>query len=192
MHSGSEQGQLIERGRQIAEELAGLAPDKVKALLMALLCRVEIRSDRVDIALSRSRLTELLAGSTDLKMPHRGSPDLPEDMLTLTVPASLKRAGREMRMLVENADDQRSADPSLLRILARAHHIQARLIQHPKLSVHDIAKRRARVGSLPLHPPASSLAGARHRHGHHQWPKAPATHRPDIDAPDAAVAGRLG
>ena len=75
LHSGSGRSQLIERGRQIAEELGGEAPDKVKALLMALLCRVEIRSDRVDIMLSRSRLTELLAGSLDLKMPHHGSPD---------------------------------------------------------------------------------------------------------------------
>ena len=73
-HSGSGSSQLIERGRQIAEELGGQAPDEVKAMLMALLCRVEIRSDRVDITLSRSRLTELLAGSLDLKMPHHGSP----------------------------------------------------------------------------------------------------------------------
>jgi site-specific DNA recombinase len=58
----------------------------------------------------------------------------------LTVPSSLKRAGREMRMLVENAGDQTSADPSLLRILARAHDIQARLIQNPELSVHDIGR----------------------------------------------------
>jgi hypothetical protein len=42
-------------------------------------------------------------------------------------------------MLVENADDQTAADPSLLRIIARAHHIQARLIQNTKLTVHDIA-----------------------------------------------------
>jgi hypothetical protein len=28
----------------------------------------------------------------------------------------------------------------LLRIIARAHHIQARLIQNPKLTVHDIAR----------------------------------------------------
>ena len=137
-HSGSEQRQLIERGRRIAEELADLAPDKVKALLMALLCRVEIRLDRVDVALSRSRLAELLAGSLDLKIQHCGSPALPGDLLTLMVPTSLKRAGREMRMLVENAEA--SADPSLLRILARAHHVQARLIQNHKLSVQDIAR----------------------------------------------------
>jgi hypothetical protein len=42
--------------------------------------------------------------------------------------------------LVENADDQAAADPSLLRILARAHHIQARLSQNPKLTVHGIAR----------------------------------------------------
>ena len=37
-------------------------------------------------------------------------------------------------------DDQTPADPSLFRIIARAHHIQARLIQNPKLTVHDIAR----------------------------------------------------
>jgi site-specific DNA recombinase len=57
-----------------------------------------------------------------------------------TVPVGLKRVGREMRMLVENADDKTPADLSLLRILARAHHIQARLIQNRKLTVHDIAR----------------------------------------------------
>jgi site-specific DNA recombinase len=43
-HSPTGQSQLIERGRQIAEELGGQALDKLKALLTALLCRVEILS----------------------------------------------------------------------------------------------------------------------------------------------------
>jgi len=107
---------------------------------MALLCRVEIRSARIDIMLSRSRLTGLLSGSLDLKIQNRGSPTPSGDLLALTVPASLKRAGREMRMLVENAGDQTSPDPSSLRILARAHDVQAHLIQNPKLSVLDIAQ----------------------------------------------------
>ena len=137
-HRGS--GQLIERGRQIAEELGSQAPDEVKAMLMALLCRVKIRSDRVDITLSRGRLTQLLAGSLDLKMQHQGTMNVPDDILRLSVPVGLKRVSREMRMLVENADDQTPADPSLLKILARAHHIQARLIHNPELSVHDMAR----------------------------------------------------
>jgi hypothetical protein len=82
-HSGSGCSQLIERGRQLAESLG--APDTVKAMLMALLCRVEIRSDRVDITLSRCRLTELLAGSIDLMMQHQALANAPGDMLMLTV-----------------------------------------------------------------------------------------------------------
>src|SRR5450755_147907 len=108
--------------------------------LMTLLCRVEIKSGRVDITLSRGRLTQLLAGSLDLTMLHQAPTNAPDDLLRLMVQVSLKRVGREMRMLVENADDQTPADPSLLRIIARAHNIQARLIQNPKLSVHDIAR----------------------------------------------------
>src|SRR4030088_1247899 len=41
-------------------------------------------------------------------------------------------------------------------------------------------------------PSCVFLAGARHHHGHHQWPKTAAIHRLDIDASDAAAAARLG
>ena len=50
-------------------------------------------------------------------------------------------------------NDETAADPSLLRIIARAYHIQARLIHNPKLTVHDIA-REERVSRLPLYPSA--------------------------------------
>jgi site-specific DNA recombinase len=149
-HNGSGCSQRIERGRQLSESLGAGAPDTVKAMFMALLCRVDIRADRVDITLSRCRLSELLAGSIDLTMPHQAPANATGDRLMLTVPVSLKRVGREMRMLVENADDQTAADPSLLRIMARAHAIQARLIQNPKLSVHDIA-REERVSAAYLY-----------------------------------------
>jgi site-specific DNA recombinase len=85
-HSGSGCSQLIERGRQVAEELGAHAPDKVKAALITLLCGVEIKSDRVDFTLSRCRLTELLAGPIDLKMQHQGPTNALGDILRLTVP----------------------------------------------------------------------------------------------------------
>jgi hypothetical protein len=37
-------------------------------MLMTVFCRVEIKSDRIEITLSRGRLTQLLTGSIDLKM----------------------------------------------------------------------------------------------------------------------------
>ena len=46
-----------------------------------------------------------------------------------------------MRMLVESTDEQTTADPGLLRIVARAHDIQARLMQNTDLTVHLIASQ---------------------------------------------------
>jgi DNA invertase Pin-like site-specific DNA recombinase len=133
--------QLIERSRQIAEALGTQPTAKVKATLMALSCRVDVHADRIDIGLSRKRLADLLTGqSIDLTMSTQKSDRGSDDAVILATPARLKRVGREMRMLVDGSDDQRSADPSLLRILARAHDVQGRLSQNTKLTVHDIAR----------------------------------------------------
>ena len=43
-------------------------------------------------------------------------------------------------MLVDDSGDRTSIDMGLLRIVARAHDLQARLAQNTALSVHDIAR----------------------------------------------------
>jgi site-specific DNA recombinase len=137
---GAGQNRLMKRGRQIAEELGTLAPDQIRAMLMALVSRVDIRPDRVEINIRRCYLIELLdAQSINPTTQGRKSDKKSEDVLTLTVRARLKRVGREMKMLVENTDDQTTADPGLLRIVARAHEIQERLRQNTDLTVHVIA-----------------------------------------------------
>jgi site-specific DNA recombinase len=105
---------------------------------MTLACRVVINLDRIDVNISRRRLAMLLGGqATDLTVQDQRSDD---DVVTLTISARLKRVGREMRMLVGNSADQTTVDPSLLRIIARAHDIQTRLFQNSELTVHDIAR----------------------------------------------------
>jgi site-specific DNA recombinase len=44
-------------------------------------------------------------------------------------------------MIVEKSDDQTPADPGLLRIIARAHDIHARLTQSTDLTLHVIASQ---------------------------------------------------
>jgi hypothetical protein len=151
-------GQLIERGRQTAESLQILKPNTVKATLMTLLSRVEIGSSRVEISISRPRLADLLAGeSIDLAKPPHITAAESDDVVTLTVPASLKRVGREMRMLVENSDDQTPADFSLLRIVARARDIQIRLTQNVELTVQEVA-REERVSAAYVYSVLRSVA----------------------------------
>jgi site-specific DNA recombinase len=150
-HGDSGQRKLIERGRQVADELGAGAPNEVKATLMTLLCRVAINPDRIEISISRRRLAALLADQPiDPALQDQKLDRDSNDVVTLQVPARLKRAGREIRMLVENSNDQIAADPSLLRIIARAHDIQARLIQNTKLTVHDIA-REERVSAAYIY-----------------------------------------
>jgi site-specific DNA recombinase len=139
---GAGQKRLIERGRKIAEELGVLAPEEIRAMLMALFSRVDIRPDRVEIKVPRRQLIEQLHAQSIALSTAAGKPDsASDDTLTLTVKARLQRVGRELRMLVENTDDQTTADPGLLRIVARAHDIQARLIQDTELTVHMIARQ---------------------------------------------------
>jgi site-specific DNA recombinase len=130
---------LIEAGRQLAQDLGAPAPQKIKAILVGLQCRVDVRVERVDVTFPRSRLAELLKGAIDLKTQRRAPTPSRDDLLTLSSPVALKRVGREMRMLVDAVADEAAHDPSLLRIVARGHHVQARLSQNPALGVRDIA-----------------------------------------------------
>ena len=51
---------VIARALKIAGELASLTPDRIRAMLMTLLSRVDIRPDCVEIGVHRSRLVKLL------------------------------------------------------------------------------------------------------------------------------------
>ena len=108
---------------------------------MSLIHRVEIRPDCVKVDISTSRLAALLAStSIDLAIQNHKPTDLSDRILTLNAPAELKRVGREMKLLVNDPDDNREPDMGLLRIVARAHDIQTRLTEDTSLTVHDIAR----------------------------------------------------
>ena len=139
---GAVQSQRIARALKIAEEWESLAPDRLRAMLMTLLGRIDIRPDCVEINVRRDRLIELLgAHSIELTLQGDRSEHETKDVLTLKVPARLQRVGREMKMLVENSEDQTKADPGLLRIIARAHDLQERVMQNSDLTLHAIASQ---------------------------------------------------
>jgi site-specific DNA recombinase len=136
-------GQLIEGAKRIASKLDGDGSETIKTILKALVRRVELAPDCVKIDICRRNLVELLAAeSIDLTAKDRRPTHPSDEVITLTVSVKLKRAGREMKMLVDDPADRASIDMSLLRIVARAHDIQARLAENTNLTVHDIARER--------------------------------------------------
>ena len=148
--NGTEQKRLIARGRQISGEFASLTPDAIRSILLTLVSRIEIRAEHVEIRVYQHRLHDLLQGRSlepSLAAPAPASHS--GEILKLQVKARLQRVGREMKLVVHNAEDRATADPGLLRIVARAHDFQERLIQDPDLTVPAIASQeRLTIGYL--------------------------------------------
>jgi site-specific DNA recombinase len=71
------------------------------------------------------------------------------DIVRLTVEAHLQRVGREIKLVVHDAEHRAEADPGLLRIIARAHDFRERGIRNPDLTVTAIAgQERLTIGYL--------------------------------------------
>jgi site-specific DNA recombinase len=130
---------LVDRGSQIAEAL-GQTPEGTRAIVTAIVHRVEVGRVSIKIDVSQSRLGGLLdSGNLDLSNKLI---DPSDHVVSLTAPVQLTRVGREMKLLVEDSDDKRPPDMSLLRVVARAHDVQRRLSEDTTLTVHDIAQEQ--------------------------------------------------
>ncbi|WP_372929252.1 recombinase family protein [Methyloceanibacter sp.] len=138
VETGTEQQRLIARARQVSEEFHTLSPDAMRSIVMALVRRIDITADHIEIAGCCRGLHDLLAAlEPTWTAPSAQSHD--SDALRLTVEATLQRVGREMKLVVHGAEHQAKADPGLLRIIARAHDFQDRLMQNSDLTVPAIA-----------------------------------------------------
>ncbi len=117
---------------------------------MTLISRIDIRAEHIEIRVYQRRLYDLLQAQSIVQSLTAPTPaSTPGDILTLNVKARLQRVGREMKLVVHNAEDRAQADPGLLRIVARAHDFLDRLIQDPDLTVPAIASQeRLTIGYL--------------------------------------------
>ena len=62
-----------------------------------------------------------------------------EPIVRLSAPAQLKRTGKEMKFVVHGDRDARTADPSLVRLIVRAHMLMRRLAENPGSTLEDVA-----------------------------------------------------
>jgi hypothetical protein len=117
---------------------------------MTLVNRIDVKAEHVEIRIYRQRLHDLLqAESMETSLATAAPASHASGILKLEVKARLQRVGREMKLIVYNTEDRVAADPGLLRIVARAHDFQERLMQDPNLTVPAIASQeRLTIGYL--------------------------------------------
>jgi DNA invertase Pin-like site-specific DNA recombinase len=130
---------LLERGLEIADQL-GRTGDHQKAIMTALARRVVVRSKDLSIQVSQDHLNALIyADMTFPTTTNRGQLKQSDRIHKLTVAAKLRRAGREMKLVINEPNTGGIPDMALLRVVARARDIQVRLEADTNLTVQDIA-----------------------------------------------------
>lgn len=105
---------------------------------------IQVHDLRIEITLDPARILSLLNGAT--RGPAVASAEDAAPII-LNVEAQLKRTGIGKRMVLANGSEAASADPSLLRLMARAFAVRDRLIEDTSLTLKEIAKEEDVVNS---------------------------------------------
>jgi hypothetical protein len=129
------QQRLVARAAQIARQWSELPPARTRSVLAALIERVEARVDQVDVHLRPAGLSALFDAAV--------TPPLEEETVILSVPARLRRAGIEIRMLIDGTDPFAvvKPNPRLIKLLVRARRFNATLVQSDGVAFAALALR---------------------------------------------------
>jgi hypothetical protein len=102
----STQQRLVARAAEIGKQWSELPSARTRAVLTALIERVEVRIDQVDIQLRPTGLSALFDAAV---RPSRSV--LEEESVILSVTTRLRRAGMEIRMLIDRTDPFAAVKP---------------------------------------------------------------------------------
>jgi site-specific DNA recombinase len=140
-----ERRQLVERAGVVAETWPNLAPPEKIAIIRRLVKAIIVTAESVDIALRTDAVLGLVRIRAEHEAPHRGlgrrSNDAEDETIMLSVSATLKRVGIEMRHLVNTPEPRgaRKLNRSLLRLIARAHQFRELILRGDGKSISELA-----------------------------------------------------
>src|ERR1700747_138489 len=128
---------LIARAADIGKYWPKLPVARKRAVLAALIKRIEVKVDQIDIHLRPLQLGALL----DLPAtPSQGVND--DEIELLSVPVRLRRSGREIRMVINGTDPFAARpDARLIKLLLRARRFNATLAQGEGVPFAVLAER---------------------------------------------------
>ena len=141
---------------EIGKHWPELPVARKRAVLATLIERIDVRLDRIDIRLRPARLATLLDGPYT---PPQGANA--EETELLSLPARLRRSGREIRMVIDGTDPFATAKPNarLLKLLLRARRFNAALTQGEGIAF--AASPSGKVLAGPTSPASSASAISR-------------------------------
>jgi site-specific DNA recombinase len=135
------QKRLIERARDLAAGEHDGGPEGLRAFMGSSIVRVQVHVDRIDILLERDRVRRCLDNTAKQTEPiDNGQPEANRPVTVLSIPARLKRTGKEMRIIVDDGSEPTTPNTGLVRLLVRANVIRDKLLSDRSLTFEEIAK----------------------------------------------------
>jgi hypothetical protein len=135
----TEQQRTLREAERLAQRWAALSGPEQRGILCAIIRRVDVALDRIDIHVLPAGMKSVLAGAHRRQASGAvAAPDGPT--VILSVPAALRRAGKEMALLIGTAGTPETSDPSLVRLIAKAWALRQVLIRGDAGSLAAAAK----------------------------------------------------
>src|SRR6201993_2080632 len=132
------QQQLVARAADIGKRWPELPVARKRAVLTALIERIEVRVDQIDIGLRSARLGTLLDVTAAALQSMTD-----DEIQILSVPVRLRRAGREITVVIDGTDPFAAAKPDarLIKLLLRARRYNATLAHGEGVPFAALAQR---------------------------------------------------
>ncbi len=135
------QQNLMAHAAKLGEEWPRMSPLRMRVILLTVVRRVDIFPHEVIIHLRPRRLPALL---DDCPAAANPAPVADEPTLPLAHPVQLRRAGKEVRMVIDHTDPfapSAKPDPGLIKAIVNAHRFNENLLHDGARKFADLAKR---------------------------------------------------
>jgi site-specific DNA recombinase len=133
----NERRTLVQRAAHLAARWPGLAPPAKRAMLQRLLARIDVQRETVEIAIRPGAIPVIVDPAFDPARTPSGEAETATTILS--VPARLKRAGIETKLVIANDDARLEPDRSMLRLLARAQRFHSMIMRGEEKTMADLA-----------------------------------------------------
>jgi hypothetical protein len=144
----AESSGLITRAVELARSWPELAPAERRQMLLALLSRVDIHRDSVEIRLFTRGLLSILQDENG-RLDRKHAAEETTRTVRWSIPVRLRRTGIEKRLLIGGTSDaeRRVPDHSLCRLLAQAQQYHGMLMRGDGKTITQLAQDARVTGS---------------------------------------------
>jgi hypothetical protein len=149
VETAAQQRHMLHRATELAAKWSELKPVQSRPMLAALIKRIVVRVERIDLLLLPSRIAGLLRDGSPGPASASTEP-VNEQPVVLSVPVQLRRVGFGIKMLIdETASPGRAArpDPRLIKLIARAHLLNSKLAESKSERLMELAQSQRMTSS---------------------------------------------